>query len=242
MTMLRLLHVDDDQDIRDVVELSLGLDTVFETQSCGSGTEALSIAADWKPDLILLDVMMPVMDGPATLKLLRDNSETADIPIVFMTARAQNREIESFCALGAAGVISKPFDPMTLAASVRAIARHAGTELDILQKAFVQRIMDDFAELGRHRVALGDRNLVQTTLLEIKKIAHGLAGAGAVFGYHEISEAAAALEGATAPGLGGSRSVNGILHLLDRLISRAGSVPVARNRRSARLSAPGNAH
>ncbi|MEA2873928.1 MAG: hypothetical protein QOH67_3904 [Hyphomicrobiales bacterium] len=125
MTTLRVLHVDDEPDIREVVEIALGLDPDVVTQSCNSGQEALAVAADWSPDLILLDVMMPVMDGPATLARLRDNTRTAAIPVVFMTARAQTREIDLFRSLGAAGVIPKPFDPMTLAASVRTYMRPA---------------------------------------------------------------------------------------------------------------------
>ncbi len=77
-------------------------------------------AAAWEPDVILMDVMMPVMDGPQTLTHLRADARTAKIPVVFMTARAQTREVEHFLSLGAAGVIAKPFDPMTLADAVRA--------------------------------------------------------------------------------------------------------------------------
>jgi CheY-like chemotaxis protein len=76
-------------------------------------------AAEWSPSLILLDVMMPLMDGPTTLANLRKNPRTAHIPVVFLTARTQAGEIEQYISLGAQGVLSKPFDPMTLAASVR---------------------------------------------------------------------------------------------------------------------------
>ncbi len=116
---LRILHVDDEPDIREVVEMSLALDPEITLKSCDNGSDALTQAAQWKPDIILMDVMMPVMDGPETMTRLRDASDTASIPIVFMTARAQTREIEHFLSLGAAGVIAKPFDPLTLAASVR---------------------------------------------------------------------------------------------------------------------------
>src|ERR1700722_13797581 len=92
MPAFRVLHVDDDPDIREVVEGSLALDPDLVTRSCASGGEALAVAAGWLPDLILLDVMMPEMDGPATLARFRGNPRTADIPIVFMTARAQSRE------------------------------------------------------------------------------------------------------------------------------------------------------
>ena len=119
MTDIRILLVDDEPDIREVVDVSLGLDREFNTRACASGADALVMAADWSPSLILLDVMMPVMDGPTTLAKLRKNPRTAHIPVVFLTARMQAGEIEQYISLGAQGVLSKPFDPMTLAASVR---------------------------------------------------------------------------------------------------------------------------
>lgn len=119
MSAIRILHVDDEPDIREVVDISLALNPEFEVRACSSGAEAIATAAEWSPRLILLDVMMPGMDGPATLAQLRDNPHTSTIPVLFMTARAQAREVEHFIALGAQGVISKPFDPMTLAAQVR---------------------------------------------------------------------------------------------------------------------------
>jgi CheY-like chemotaxis protein len=119
---LRILHVDDEPDIRELVHMSLSLDVSLSVKSCCCGSDALSAAADWAPDIILMDVMMPTMDGPATLQHLRENGATARIPVVFMTARAQTRELAHFLSLGAAGVISKPFDPMTLAGAVRGYA------------------------------------------------------------------------------------------------------------------------
>jgi CheY-like chemotaxis protein len=119
MSSVRILHVDDEPDIRDVVDMSLGLDPDFEVRACASGAEAIAAAAEWRPLLILLDVMMPGMDGPTTLTQLRKNPQTSSIPVIFMTARAQTREVEHFIALGAQGVISKPFDAMTLAAEVQ---------------------------------------------------------------------------------------------------------------------------
>jgi CheY-like chemotaxis protein len=119
MTDIRILLVDDEPDIREVVDVSLGLDRDFATRACASGADALATAAEWSPSLILLDVMMPVMDGPTTLAKLRKNPRTAHIPVVFLTARTQADEVEQYISLGAQGVLSKPFDPMTLAASVR---------------------------------------------------------------------------------------------------------------------------
>jgi CheY-like chemotaxis protein len=119
MSALRVLHVDDEPDIRELVEISLGLDPDLHVKSCASGNDALAAAAEWSPDVILMDVMMPVMDGPQTLGRLRERANTAGIPVIFMTARAQMRELAHFLSLGAAGVIPKPFDPMTLADAVR---------------------------------------------------------------------------------------------------------------------------
>jgi CheY-like chemotaxis protein len=88
-------------------------------RACASGADALVTAVEWSPSIILLDVMMPLMDGPTTLANLRKNPRTAHIPVVFLTARTQADEIEQYISLGAQGVLSKPFNPMTLAASVR---------------------------------------------------------------------------------------------------------------------------
>jgi CheY-like chemotaxis protein len=118
MRPIRILHVDDEPDIREVVELSLGLEPDFVTRSCGSGREALAVAADWKPDLLLLDLMMPQMGGVTTLARLRTDVAPR-MPVVFMTAFCKIQEPDYFRSLGAAGVIYKPFEPMSLAASVR---------------------------------------------------------------------------------------------------------------------------
>src|SRR5258708_7213037 len=128
MGSVRVLHVDDEPDIREVVEISLGLDPAFALRSCASGKDALATTADWSPDLILLDVMMPDMDGPTTLLRLRERPRTAAVPIVFLTARTRVNEVDRFLSLGAAGVIAKPFDPLTLATQVLGYApgRHDG--------------------------------------------------------------------------------------------------------------------
>jgi CheY-like chemotaxis protein len=117
--VVRVLYVDDEPDIREVASLSLSLDSELEVRTAASGHEALSQANGWLPDIILLDVMMPELDGLATLGRLRDGEATKNIPVVFITARTQTHEVERFRSLGAAGVIPKPFDPMTLSALVR---------------------------------------------------------------------------------------------------------------------------
>lgn len=119
-TALRVLYVDDDDDIRDVVKIALSLDPDISALFLPSGRSALEAAVDFRPHIILLDVMMPAMDGPTTFAHLRQREDGASTPVVFVTARTQEREVERLLALGAVGVIAKPFDPMTLAAQVRA--------------------------------------------------------------------------------------------------------------------------
>lgn len=192
MTCLRILHVDDEPDIREVVELSLGLDPAFSVRSCASGGDALVAAVDWPPDLILCDVMMPVMDGPATLARLRESPRTAHIPVVFMTARAQARELEHFKSLGATGIIAKPFDPMTLAASVRSHLRTAG--LSTLREGFVTRLHADAIMFTACQSDLADPTLAPGALKQIKAFAHALCGAAGIFGFNDVSRNALALE------------------------------------------------
>ena len=118
--MTRVLYVDDEPDIREIAELALGLDPAFEVRTAASGAEALTLLAGWRADVALLDVMMPEMDGPTLLAQMRATPELANIPVIFVTARAQQSELQNFATLDAVGVIAKPFDPITLAALVRA--------------------------------------------------------------------------------------------------------------------------
>jgi CheY-like chemotaxis protein len=218
MSSLRVLHVDDEPDIREVVEMSLGLDPEFSIRSCASGADALAASAEWPPDLILLDVMMPVMDGPTTLKRLRASPITSNTPVVFMTARAQAREIESFAALGAAGVIPKPFDPMTLAGAVRRFVRPSKAALATLRDGFMQRAHNEAAALAPYRAALRPDAYSVPAIEQIKTIAHGLAGAGGIFGFPAISDKAAALAGAAEAMLDGTGAAAEIERCLDDLL------------------------
>ncbi len=117
----RILHVEDDRSIQAVAKLALETLGGFEVLSCLSGQEALDQVQGFNPDFILLDVMMPGMDGPETLSKLRELVDIEQIPVAFMTAKVQPQEIEQYRQLGAREVIVKPFDPMTLAAQVRDI-------------------------------------------------------------------------------------------------------------------------
>ena len=118
--ILNVLHVEDEPDIREVAALALEMDPDIRVRSAASGREALDVLeSDAQINVILLDVMMPELDGPGTLERLREIPAHADTPVVFMTARAQSHEMERFLGLGAIAVISKPFDPMTLGRQLR---------------------------------------------------------------------------------------------------------------------------
>ncbi len=117
--------VDDDDDIRVVTELAARRVGNWEVVSTASGLEALDLARSERPDVILLDAMMPELDGPATMARLREEPETAAIPVIFLTAKVQQHEIEGYLAQGAAGVICKPFDATCLPDEIRGILRDA---------------------------------------------------------------------------------------------------------------------
>jgi len=121
VTIRRVLIVDDDEDVRNITELAASRLGNWETTLAANGVEALEKARSDPPDVILLDVMMPELDGPATLVRLREDPVTAGVPVIFLTAKAQRGEVESYKALGACGVIVKPFEIRNFVAQVRQI-------------------------------------------------------------------------------------------------------------------------
>jgi CheY-like chemotaxis protein len=224
MTGIPILNVDDDPDIREVVELALGLDPDFQIRSCASGAEALVIARAWTPFLILLDAVMPGMDGPATLKHLREDPATAGIPVVFMTARAQSHEVAHFVSLGARGVIAKPFDPMTLATEVRGYLQ--SMRLSALRGVFMRRVKSDAALLVSWQASLAT-GADASALGQMRRVAHGLAGAAGLFGLSQVGDDAAALEDAVTANLKGSGTQVDIADALARLLADVQSEWVA---------------
>lgn len=120
-TLNRILYVEDEPDIQMIAKVALETIGGFTVHTCSSGNEALGAASAFAPDCILLDVMMPGMDGPSTLKALRTLPACAGVPVIFMTAKVQPAEVTHYKSLGALDVIAKPFDPMTLADTIRNI-------------------------------------------------------------------------------------------------------------------------
>lgn len=123
---LRILLIEDDPDIQRMVQLSLKYQGGHQVSVAAGGVEGLQKAVAENPDLILLDVMMPEMDGYETCKALKSQAGTRHIPVVFLSARAQQAEIQKGRELGAIGYLVKPFDPMTLSSQLEAIMRSSG--------------------------------------------------------------------------------------------------------------------
>jgi two-component system, OmpR family, response regulator len=127
----RILYVEDQLDIQLIAKMAMVKHGGFDVQACSSGQEAVAAAAAFEPDLLLLDVMMPGMDGPETLEALRKLPCTATTPAIFFTARTEPADIAKYLSAGAIDLIPKPFDPMTLSGSIRAI--WAWHHLELLQ-------------------------------------------------------------------------------------------------------------
>ncbi len=119
MSLYRIIYADDEADIREIAALALEVDPGFDVMTCASGDAVLELAPRWQPHLILLDCVMPGLDGPETLKRLRQTPGVAETPVAFVTARIQSHEVAQLFMLGASGIVPKPFDAMTLAATVR---------------------------------------------------------------------------------------------------------------------------
>lgn len=117
----KILYAEDELDIQSIVEISFWSTSNFQLKVCNNGKEVLECVEEYSPDLILLDVMMPEMDGVTTLKNLQMNEKTRNIPVVFITAKAQVHEVQSFINNGVTGVITKPFNPMTLCSTIQEI-------------------------------------------------------------------------------------------------------------------------
>ncbi|MBB5022500.1 response regulator [Desulfurispira natronophila] len=125
MTLERILYVEDETDIQAVARMALEMVGGYTLQICSSGQEALEAAPAFDPHLILLDVMMPGMDGPTTLQNLRQLDAFASTPAIFMTAKVQPAEVAHYKSLGAIGVIAKPFDPMSLSNQIKELWEEA---------------------------------------------------------------------------------------------------------------------
>ena len=202
-----VLYVDDDADICCVVQATLRLVPGLQVETADSGERAIDLAHELRPDLVLMDVMMPGLDGPSTLKRMRESMLLKDIPVAFMTAKVLPTEISQFLQMGAIGVIVKPFDPLRLYGELFALWDKEGTrrqgfiayggqskaqaQVDSLTVSFLQRAWTDVINLAKlaERAQNGDRSVFS----EIERVSHSLHGAGAMFGFPKLSEVGGAM-------------------------------------------------
>ena len=117
----RICYVEDDEDIQRIVRMSLERVGKMTVEVVGDPTRAIEAMTAFRPDLVMLDWMMPAMDGPALFKQMKQRPETSALPVVFITAKAAQRDLDELMKLGAAGTISKPFSPKDLPEQLRAI-------------------------------------------------------------------------------------------------------------------------
>ncbi|PYE49909.1 response regulator [Deinococcus yavapaiensis] len=199
----RILLAEDDPDIQAIAQIALEDVGGFQVHLCASGAEALAQFADFAPDLVMLDVMMPGMTGPDTLKALRELPGGRDVPVVFMTARVQASEVQAYLDLGAIGVIPKPFEPMTLAEDVRALLHdHSANteareddEFEALVRAQGEQFRQQLPErLARIRTVFERVRRGETEPRALSLEAHALSGTSGTLQFTRIAEIAARIE------------------------------------------------
>jgi len=218
MVHLHVLLADAETESRQTAETVLERDPFFTLRDCASGAEALTTAVAWRPDLILLDFMLPDMDGLTVLARLRADKRTAPIPVVFLATQREFGALQRFKAYGAAGMIAKPFDPPRLAGEIRRFVAVEGV-LAPARDGFFQRLKADAEALAACRRRL-TRARSETAVIRIGEIAHSLAGAGGTYGFAGISCASAALSDAAENNLAGRAKAIEVERALNRLLER----------------------
>jgi diguanylate cyclase (GGDEF)-like protein len=200
---IRVLYIEDEADIRELAELALE-DEGFVLVSCASGPDALARAPGLTPDLILVDVMMPGMDGPTTVRGLRELPHLSATPVIFMTAKVQPSEIADYLELGALGVIAKPFEAMTLGADLRKLlsgrdaavpAGRAIAGLEELHTVFASSLPGRLAALREAFEAVKQGSPGEFPIhAPLRRLVHNLAGAAGTFGFERLGRRARELE------------------------------------------------
>lgn len=199
----KILVVDDEPDINTIAKIALESFGKFNVETCSSGLEALKKAEWFEPNLILLDVMMPFMDGEETLRKLKRNPKTEDIPVIFVTAKIFNRDISKYKQLGALDVIPKPFDPVVLPKQVRAIWSdfqvHEDAEREIREK--LRTMKGEFVVSMQTRLpALRARwsefleEESKRSLMTMYEVVHKIVGVSGTVQHNEIYEASLQIE------------------------------------------------
>ncbi len=195
----RILLVEDDPDIQEVTSVLLSDMAGFEVKACSSAPEALENAPAFAPDLILLDVMMPGLDGKGAFAAFRELPATAHTPVIFMTAMVDPREIAQYRQLGSLGVIPKPYEPDTLADTIQSMwDRHQTTRLNqsrrevlaALRKLYAEDLPKRLQAIEEAAASLQENGWDPQVAASLYEMAHRLAGSAAIYGFPEVSEAA----------------------------------------------------
>ena len=200
--LTKVLAVEDDPDIQKVIKLALATVGGLDVTLASSGQEALAALDQNRPDIILLDVMMPGMDGPTTLQHIRERAELHDIPAIFLTAKAQTHEVQKLIDLGAIAVIAKPFDPMMLAEELRGHWTKATRQIqqatpraaELSLEASIEALRQDFiAEIPQRIVAIDvlwqtikSGNAKLDDLQELTRLVHSLSGTSRTYGLDKL--------------------------------------------------------
>lgn len=231
---MRILFVDDDAGIRSVAKLSLERVGGHTVELCSSGHEAVKTAPAFAPDLIILDVTMPHMDGIDTLGELQKIPQCIAVPFIFLTANTQPHEIKQYKRLGALDVIAKPFDPMTLPGTISEMLRLRKTselnsvneQLNVLQKEYAGQIPGKIQQIKTIWEELTRGEWDRESFKNMHLIAHSLSGSGKTFGFKNLSEAAHNLElllkqiceSDVLPAAGQKEQINKMLNALENII------------------------
>lgn len=209
---IKLLWVDDDPIIHTIIEFAFQDQPDIELRLCASGQDALIAAQEARPDLVLLDVVMPQMDGPATLVELRNLPALKTVPVVFVTAESETQAMQDLLCLGAVGVINKPIDVPALRVQVRTFASDhasppvsdAGTEsqppktetvdLDALRDEYAASVAARLDEIRTSSEQYFQNKDLGESLRTMHRQTHALAGSAGTFGYADLGNAARAVE------------------------------------------------
>jgi CheY-like chemotaxis protein len=197
----QVLVVDDDADLLAVVSLALSALGGLTVETCPSPLKAVETARAFGPDLVLLDVMMPELDGPGVLRALRDQPATGSIPVVIMSAQADGRQAE-YAALGCAGVIRKPFDPVGLPSRLEEVwdghcqqrVQDHQTEFELLRRAYIGELPEKMNAMQSAAAQLAAGGWDRSVLESLSRLAHRIAGTAGLYRLAGLSRSAGALE------------------------------------------------